>query len=218
MNWSIGVTTAARPIPTLDRMLKSLWDAGFHEHQLFDDNERGLGCWSNWWLALNELYLRNPLADAYMMAQDDIVFAKDVRPYLEQAWHHLDLKCGCLNLWVRGGRETGAYGICRAKKVRFASGACCLIFPRFALRKLLTDPMAFSHRKGPKGAANIDGLVKRWMRKRRLREWTHQPSLVQHIGCRNSTLGEKHGRRSNLQSKTFVGEDFSAMSLLKRVA
>ena len=48
--------------------------------------ERRVGCWPNYYLALAELLLRHPDADAYLMAEDDVQFYdfELLREYLEE--------------------------------------------------------------------------------------------------------------------------------------
>ena len=103
--WAIGVTAAPRESSTLNRTLASLrkggWDETIH---LFSEQgtepalngngygslvnierrEPALGAWGNFYLALCELYLRDPDADAYFLLQDDVVFTSGLRAYLEE--------------------------------------------------------------------------------------------------------------------------------------
>lgn len=49
------------------------------------ERDEPLGAFANWYLALAELVMRSPRAEAYFMVQDDVVFARGVRPFLERA-------------------------------------------------------------------------------------------------------------------------------------
>ncbi len=100
--WAVGVTTAPRQSPTLERCLTSLATTGWDKPRLFVDGDAPvppefaslartdrrpqLGAWPSYYLALAELLMREPEADAYMIVQDDALFAADfdVRAYLEQ--------------------------------------------------------------------------------------------------------------------------------------
>ncbi|HMC90062.1 MAG TPA: glycosyltransferase family A protein, partial [Gemmataceae bacterium] len=101
--WSVGVTTAPRAQPTLGLCLDSLFRAGWESARLFMDgevavperhaslpmtrHESKLGAWPNYYLALIELLMRQPQADAYLLVQDDVIFydREDLRAYLEHA-------------------------------------------------------------------------------------------------------------------------------------
>ena len=61
--WAVGVTTAPRPRPTLERTLQGLRRAGWPECHVFDDARRA-GAWANWIAALGTLLARHPRADA----------------------------------------------------------------------------------------------------------------------------------------------------------
>ena len=100
-HWAVGVTTAPRPQPTLSSCLDSLLLAGWEVPRLFVDSavtvadrfsdlpltfrETKLGPWPNYYLALLELLMREPEADAFMLVQDDVIFDDryNLREYLE---------------------------------------------------------------------------------------------------------------------------------------
>lgn len=102
VKWAVGVTTAPRRAPTLERCLDHLTRAGWDAPHLFMDGairipERfghlpgtlrspAVGAWPNHYLALFELTLRQPDADAYLILQDDALVydGENVREYLEQ--------------------------------------------------------------------------------------------------------------------------------------
>jgi hypothetical protein len=89
--WAVGVTTAPRPLPTLAECLTSLRSAGWAGPRLFvdgavdvtepfqglprTDRAPRLGAWPSYYLALGELLMRDPAADAFLLVQDDVVFA-----------------------------------------------------------------------------------------------------------------------------------------------
>ncbi|MCH7729843.1 MAG: hypothetical protein IH991_25740, partial [Planctomycetes bacterium] len=99
-DWAVGVTTAPRTKPTIDRCLASLVQAGWSDFRLFADagaeiptafanhpitrRDVKLGAWPNWYLGLGELFMRFPHADAFMIVQDDTVLCRNVRPLLER--------------------------------------------------------------------------------------------------------------------------------------
>ncbi|MCH8048436.1 MAG: hypothetical protein IID44_32475, partial [Planctomycetes bacterium] len=114
VSWAVGVATAPRAEPTLARTLDSLAAAGWEHPRLFvepgseipprfadlprSDRDEPLGAFANWYLALAELVMRSPRAEAYFMVQDDVVFARGVRPFLERAlWPAAN--CGAVSIY-----------------------------------------------------------------------------------------------------------------------
>src|SRR5688572_18985973 len=98
MKWQFGLMTIPQRQhgALLGRTLRSLAAGGFPKPRLFVDGcdhvaaeayrvVHGLevtarhpkvGAFGNWWLALHELYLRDPHADRYAIAQDDLVVCR----------------------------------------------------------------------------------------------------------------------------------------------
>jgi len=203
--WAVGVTTAPRARPTLEACLESLARAGWEAPHLFMDSavrvpERfghlpgtlrspAVGAWPNHYLALFELTLRQPDADAYLIVQDDALFydGENVRAYLEQAlWP--GGRIPVVSLYCPGPYTQKRYGWHRYRKA-WVWGALALVFPRATARAYLRDRPVCQHRWRSRagGLAQIDVVIGRWARRRRLPFWFPTPSLVQHIG-RTSTL------------------------------
>ncbi|QDU09831.1 hypothetical protein [Gimesia aquarii] len=213
--WAVGMTTAPRKLPTLEQSIHSLADAGWNEPRLFVEPEteipgaaqslpislrdETLGAFPNWYLALTELVLRQPLAEAYFLCQDDVLFASGLRGYLEQ------------RLWP--ARKVGVVSIyCPSHYANEKSegfhlenhgwdnwGALAYIFPNSSARKFLSDLLVLNHRGfGPaEGMRNIDSVVGLWCQRSELNYFVHTPSLAQHIGD-TSTIwmrGSNRGRR-----------------------
>ena len=102
MNWAYGVTTVPRRRDDLlPRTLASLRAAGWDSPRLFVDGDDDTVSWSrefglpvtarkplvrvtgNWLLGMVELYVRDPHADRYAIFQDDVVFCRNARAYLD---------------------------------------------------------------------------------------------------------------------------------------
>lgn len=231
--WSYGVTTVPERKEThLPRTLASLNKAGWGRPGLFIDGGRArdydtkyeatarsrpVRVAGHWHLTLLELYHREPSADLYAVFQDDVIFCRNVRRYVESC------RCppgGYMNLFTfreneqvvlgRGpGWHEAAY-IDGAKTRQGGKGALALIFPRDACVALLCHPhlleRATDARRGHKA---IDGGVVTSLNLAGYKEYVHNPSLVQHTGD-HSTIG------NNCQAKalTWPGEDFDAETLL----
>ncbi|OYV82861.1 MAG: hypothetical protein B7Z73_16735 [Planctomycetia bacterium 21-64-5] len=215
------MTTAPRARPTLERSLASLIAAGWNGPRLFAEphtalqerfadlpitwRDRKLGAFPNWYLGLSELYLREPLADAYLMCQDDAIFAEGSRSYLEQhLWPAAEV--GVVSIytpthWSRG-RPCGFH----VERHGWASwGALAYIFSNKSLRALLAHPLAIEHRRlGPAGGLrNIDSVVGAWCQAAELPYFVHVPSLVQHIG-ETSTIWTSAGANGGRRASDFV--------------
>lgn len=222
-NWAVGVTTAPRRIPTVDQTLESLAQAGWNAPRLFVEpcespsplfenypasyRVQTLGAFPNWYLGLSELYLCEPHADAYLMCQDDGLFAYGLREYLEETlWPSspvgvVSLYCPCHE------HMEDVVGYSEIDRGWQAWGAVAYVFSNPGLRELLSDSMVLNHRHhGPdEGLKNIDSIVGSWCQRRQLPYFVHVPTLVQHIG-KTSTIRKKGGLRGHRVAVEFDPE------------
>jgi Glycosyl transferase family 2 len=203
--WAVGVTTAPRARLTLGWCLDSLARAGWEDARLFVDgdvevprrharlpvtrHETRLGAWPSYYLALVELLMRQPQADAYLMVQDDVVFydREDLRGYLEQAlWGVVPGSRrlpGAVSLFSPTGCRRSAPGW-HAETPPWTWGAQVFIFPPESLKRLAADPIVLAHRfqPGNAGLVDIPGVIGEWAHRCRLPIYCPSPSLAQHIG------------------------------------
>jgi hypothetical protein len=217
----VGVVTAPRRRPTLSATVDSLIRAGWDEPCLFLDGavrvperfahlpgvlrEPRIGCWPNYYLALAELLMRHPDADAFLLAEDDALFCggEPLRAYLEQMlwpdWRPCMVSLYCPSAYT--ARNVGW----RPLSSRWTWGALAFVFPRQVAQALLLDRRVCDHRWGrwhedDKGLANTDLVIGSWAWRNRIPIWYPTPSLVQHIGV-TSTLHPDHpatgGRRAD---------------------
>lgn len=207
-NWAVGVVTAPREEPTLATTLQSLRDAGWPVPRLFVEPEtelpseavdlpvslrsERLGLWPNWLLGLTELVLRHPDADAYLMVEDDVLFRRGLRRWLEERLWPLE-RIGVVSLFCPKTYASDVHGWKEVKEGWGFAGAQALIFPPPSARLLLGDPLVLHHRRrGPRqGNYDTDAVVGLWAELSKLPVLVHSPSLVQHVG-NASTSG--HGR------------------------
>lgn len=214
VDWSVGITTAPREKPTLQRTLASLQSAGWEQVRVFADGECEVpsgymvtrrepasGAFSNWFLGLAELIQRQPKAKWYAMFQDDLVLCRGVRERVEsldwsgvlslyQSVHHRSNKT---QLYSGGRGFVGALG---------------LVFDHQTAHKLISSDLGISHRlRRTRQNDWIDGAIGQWCKQNDVPLWIHGPSLCQHTGD-TSTLG--HTEKPTLE---FVGEDFDASTL-----
>jgi hypothetical protein len=214
--WAVGITTAPRRQPTLARSLKSLAEAGWEEPRLFAEpdveipphlpvsrRDIRLGAFPNWYLGLTELVLREPLADAYLMCQDDVLLARNLRSYLERTLWPSE-KVGVVSAYCPSHYEKNEKpGFQIEVRGWDTWGALAYIFPNPSARALLCDPLVVNHRHhGPAaGMHHIDCVVGSWCLRNNLPYFVHAPSLAQHIGA-TSTIwrsGQATGRRRAAQ-------------------
>ncbi|HEV3025303.1 MAG TPA: hypothetical protein VGX76_22685 [Pirellulales bacterium] len=228
-HWAVGMTTAPRKEPTIERTLASLAAAGWDTPRVFTEpgvnltgpwerlpitrRDEPLGAWPNWFLGLAELVAREPRADAYFMVQDDVVFCRNLRPYLEaMLWPCARVGVVspyCPAPYVR--RSTGWHEVTLGENL---AGAVSYIFPNAAARLLLADARVVNHRQrgGADGLKYIDTVVGRWAAEAALPAFYHTPSLAQHIGD-TSVIWPQAANDGLRRAADFAGEDFDANEL-----
>jgi hypothetical protein len=203
--WAVGVTTSPRRTPTLDFCLASLARAGWDRPHLFMDSavrvadefgalpgtlrSPAVGAWPNHYLALLELTVRFPDADAYLMMQDDaqIYDGENVRAYLERAlWP--EGPSPLVSLYCPAPYTARKHGW-RRRRWPWFWGALSFVFSREVALRYLRDRFVCRHRwsRFGNGLDQIDVLLGRWAFLRRIPVWFPSPSLIQHIG-ETSTL------------------------------
>jgi hypothetical protein len=232
--WQVGVTTVPhRKFDLLPRTLAGLAKAGWEEPRIFVDGGtcddwkgvkypvtlrdklHGLG---NWWLGMQELYARNPMADRFMMVEDDVLFLPHVRQYLDALTWPGE---GYLNLYTAPGNTpvaAGRQGFFKVPVHHMGLGALALVFNRDSIVKILASPYfieafrpfdlkTMTRKPNPhRVRMHQDGHVAKAMKAIGWSEYCHFPSLVQHIG-------EKKGR-TNAESDCFDPK-FDLQGLLK---
>jgi hypothetical protein len=232
-NWAVGVTTAPRAVPVLDRTIESLKQAGWPDLHVFAEpgtaitnsveacnwhqRSKTLGAFSNWYLSLTELVLLDPHADAYLICQDDIVLSRETRSYLEHIlWPNesaqvVSIYCAEVH------DEPDRTGFNQLDADWETCGALALIFPNAVARALLCDPLFLDHRRnGPRnGSSCIDSIVGRWCRRSNIRYYVHHPSLVQHTGHYSSLWG-KIASSPRRRAGSFLDESDSALEWFYR--
>lgn len=177
-----------------------------------------MGAWPNWYLALAELVLKDPLADCYFLVQDDVIFCRNSRLFLEA-----DLwpagKVGLVSLYCpsiyHSEKSTSDYGPHEVDEGFGLVGALTFLFPPESARAVLQDTNVVEHRlKGRRrGLCNIDAVVGRWARETGRKIYFYSPSLANHIGETSSIWLNQEPRRGRMCHR-FLGERFDAMELL----
>jgi hypothetical protein len=143
-----------------------------------------VGAWSNYYLAMVELLMRAPEADAILLVQDDVLFydRQDLRGYLERCLWPTDPP-GIVSLYCSAAYSRDEPGWHLFDGV-WVWGALAFIFPTELARKFATDPIVMEHRHGAgdEGCANVDVAIGDWAARNNIPLHYPCPSLAQHIG------------------------------------
>ena len=198
--WAVGVTTAPRRQPTLARCLASLAAAGWTDPHLFIDGDvdvpppldrldatrrtPAVGAWGNTQLALSELLIRRPDANALLVVQDDALFPNaPLREYLGGVIASLWGSGGddpAISLYCCGDDQTENAGWSPYED-RWKYGAVAIVYSRAAAADLLASPEAAEHVDGGH-KAGVDTVIGRWLEASGRTIWRSTPSLVEHVG------------------------------------
>lgn len=227
--WAVGVTTAPRDQSTLDDCLSSLAAAGWREPRLFvDGNVRlsalasglpvtyrdpQIGAWPSYYLALIELIMRAPHADAYLLVQDDVVFFQHplMRRYLESIlWP--GNRPGLVSLFCSRAYTQAVSGWKQLEEA-LVWGGPAIIFPHDAAIAFVSDAQVVHHRLSPDphGLANIDWLIGEWAWRTGTPVYVPTPSLAQHIGHVSSIWPDVRAY-GNRRADQFAGDPVSGSS------
>ena len=224
--WAVAVTTSPRRQPTVDACLDRLLSTGWNELLLSIDGDvqiddrfqhmastrrsSPIGAWPNYFLTLGELVMRSPNADAYMVVQDDSIFANcpQFKTYMESVlWPIADERC-LVSLYCAAddSRDTDGWFEFSGQ---WKLGALAMVFSPVAARDFLSDQRVASHRRlgGRHGLAGIDAVIGDWAIRNQISIWHSTPSLVQHIG-NVSTIWENSGANGLRRASRFVDDEF----------
>lgn len=230
ISFAYGITTVPSRINAIfPKTLESLRLAGFDKPHLFIDGCQYQSLYSNynhldittrwpnirtaghWALSIAELYIRNPNASHYALFQDDFVTYKNLKTYLSQCSYPNN---GYFNLYTFPSNQllapkNGVNGWYLSNQS--GKGAVALIFPRDILLNLLGSEHFLNRPQDiHRGWKAIDGGIVESMKKAGVKEYVHNPSLVQHTGLISSM-----GNNPHKLAESFKGEVFDAMELLE---
>ena len=191
--WAIGVAASNQSQATLGVALDSLVLAGWEAPHLFLDgcvrvvarHERlpgvlrdpAIGRWPNYLLALAELSMQHPSAEAYLMTEADLSFnhTEPLRPYLERMlWPE---RRPCLVLLSPSSEIGGARAGWQKLRDHPGEGALAVIFPRSVLHEFLLAGCP------PDGTAlfKLNEAIIHWARTRRINIWLPSPDLARPV-------------------------------------
>ncbi len=198
VNLAIAMTTAPRPIPTIDRSLASLRAAGFDQHVLISHDTERLGVPKHWLRTL-EMLLSSTSEPWLLMLQDDTTWSPDAAAELEARrqslapfWSLYVDKTVANELEASHGRPL-APGAYYSRLGHQSGGALAYGFWRPFAEKLL------AHEELRRDVETHERGIDRWVPKaalalgRELQVWV--PSLLTHeLGSGNSSMRTKAPR------------------------
>lgn len=231
LSWSAGITTAARREPTLEQTISSFEAAGWTSLRIFAEpdaplgryarqmplsrRDERLGAFPNFFLGLAELVMRDPSADAYLMIQDDVLFCRGLRSFLDaHLWPSPDV--GVVSLYCPAGWSRGkTAGFHVDNRGWGAWGAHAYVFTNQSARDFIGHPLVLDHRQfGPaEGRRNVDSIVGEWCSLAQKSYFVHVPSLTQHIG-KFSAIYDKAVLGGDRVAADFPGENVDVTDLM----
>ena len=218
--WAVGVTTASRRQSTLEDCLDSIVRSGWNDPRIFLDGscripqryndlsvtwrEDFIGVWPAWYLALAELILQQPDADAYVLLQDDVVLydRELLRDYLEQTLWPGDQPSIVSLFSTDPDPNPGWHRMDKA----WHWGAQGFVFAPEIARAIFADPI-LSRECFAASAENhvpIPKMLCEWIQRSNIDVWYANPSLSQHIG-NTSTIWTNASMTSGRRAPWFSG-------------
>jgi hypothetical protein len=162
------------------------------------------GDWGGWYAALSFLHATSPESDYYVMFEDDIVIAPNVKTYVEKWIKYID-SLGCLCLYTpHPHRSEIAHLVTNEVSHGWRLwGAQAVVFTQTSLRKFLGSQIVIGYRDSEIGKSNAhkDALLGMWGEQENLGIFYHTPSLVQHLNLKSLIGNNPH------QAIDFVGEN-----------
>lgn len=220
------VLTCPRPQPTLLRTLGSLKRAGWPLVRVFDGTPvegrtNPKGCTAANVALMDAVLAEQPTEDAVLIVEDDVVFCRGLREYLEQmAWPiivnrpEIAPRAGialmspyCPEAY---GDHDKPFGTCgrwhEERRGLYLAGSQAWLYPTAVLPRIVEGIRA--------SEVGVDNAVGTYAEANLLAVWYHTPSLAQHIGVGGNSAVGYVDCGTIYHSATFVGEEFDARSLL----
>jgi len=226
---AVGITSAPRKSPTLERCVESCVSAGFNPTVFAEHGtdisgvecatvtrSTVLGCWKNWMQSLRDILLNNPDSNAIAIFQDDAIFCVNTRRFLEyDLWP--DENCGAVSIYncnKHDYEKTNKRG-CFSVNSKYLLGAVAVIFPRHVAEEIAkVDEWNGRNGLKPRNDA-VDTFIGLQLHRLGLDAYYYKPSLAQHI-AEFSTINHG-GPRGARRSATFPGENVSAFEAMNSI-
>jgi hypothetical protein len=146
-------------------------------------------------------------ADALLIVEDDAVFCRGLREYLDaNLWPEDPEKialCSAYSPTPYNEPKDVPNGWHEEKRGMYLVGSLCWAIPRASAEAIARDLAYATH-----AVKSIDVRIGMWAADIGRSVWYHKPSLVQHIGNGNSALGRQVDAAEPLRlAGDFIGED-----------
>ena len=201
------LTTTHRMGGMLARTLESYRETGFNSPLVFTDTNRNGGLW-NLHRTMKALLEKYPDADAYMVIEDDVLFSKNIREYLESAlWPSVE-EHGCVcSIYTPTSYSSEKRWHAEGRGNRKWISQCQIYHPLSAT-KLVAD-LEYDARLQNKGR-QMDTVMGEWAAKNGIKMWFHCPSLTQHMAPKNTSyeVNRPIDYRTGM-ARDFIGENRS---------
>ena len=229
LKWAVGVVTSPRKTGYyLDQTLRSLKNAGFDDMVIFAEpnsiipetfeghvvsRRKQYGDWTNWASGLYELFLSEPDAEYYLMVEDDCLWCKNTKSYLDYSLPKLP-KFAYASLYTpKDYHYPNMRGFHNVYRGRDTWSTVTVVISRDSVSDFLGHPKTMSHRTDFYGSkhenSSKDCVLASWAGQKYLPIYFHSPSLAEHIGVHSTLVwSEDHDydETNYPQSKDFLGE------------
>jgi hypothetical protein len=211
-DWITGLLTANRPAVTIDKTLESLALAGFPPPIVYYDVEHH-GQFAPWLNLVKYTYNLAPNKDVYFFVEDDISMCRNVKEYIEKTACLTDPKTFIISPYCP--EVFTIKNVCwHEEQIRGnnVTGGLAWAMPNHAIKNMFDNiEYILTHLHQTCGDRTLGGFAKAFGYK----IYYHSPSLVQHIGLKNSAI--KDDRVNNWrQASDYVGDNFNAMHLIDK--
>jgi len=197
MNIALGVLTCERPKgPTIHLAMASIGGPWIVPAVIWQDTVRA-GQFKSWLCLAERILETHPEADAYFLMEDDIVFCRGLREYLDR-WPADPATIALCSPFSTEQYMRPTVGWHLENRGWCLSSANSWLMPQATLIRILAEfgPM----RQQPEALHNADCMVGLWAKEQGLDVWFHSPSLGHHIGIGNAATGDQGGERASGQN------------------
>jgi hypothetical protein len=226
MAFSTYILTAPRPQSTLCKTILSCLFSGFSPLTVFDGSPPAgvkpspQGC-TDAYIRLFRSHLDETQDGDALIFEDDVIVCRGLCDYLNKMCVPEEIaKIGILSPYCptaysnygddsRWHREDARYTIAGTQAFLYTRAMMELLVAELEPHKSATVDGLANY-----GSDGVDVQIGRVAQKHDLHIWYHKPSLVQHVGICNSSVGYQTDLGTIYSAETFPGEDFDARSLL----